>query len=464
MATTGPARPPSLTFYGGAGTVTGSKHLVETEDARVLVDCGLFQGLAELRRRNWAPMPPRLAGVDAVVVTHAHLDHCGYLPVLARAGWRGPVFVTPGTAELVPIVLKDSAHLMIEEAEHANRYGWSKHRPALPLYDAEDAKKAIRQLRVVEYGRDTEIAPGLTLHFGQAGHILGSAWARLDAAGRRVVFSGDLGRPRHSLLRPPQPRPSCDALVLESTYGARTHHDANALATLAETIRRTAGRGGSVLIPAFAVDRTEVVLVTLAKLMRDKEIPELPVYVDSPMALAALRVYREALRQGWPEIRPELAGHDPLTPGRLTELRTVEESMRVNAPRMPSIVISASGMATGGRILHHLEYLLPDYRHTVLIAGYAAAGTRARQLASGARQIKIHGRYVPVRADVVQLDAFSAHADADELVAWASTGEPPGTAYLVHGEPDGSAALAERLRAEHGLVAVVPRDRERVLL
>lgn len=304
----------------------------------------------------------------------------------------------------------------------------------------------------------------MTLRFGQAGHILGSAWAQLRSDGRDVVFSGDLGRPAHSLLRPPSPRPPCDALVLESTYGSRVHHDIDAMDRLGETIRRTARRGGSVLIPAFAVDRTEVVLAALAKLMRSRTIPELPVYVDSPMALAALRVYREAFRDHWPEIRPELAGHDPLTPPSLTELRTVEESMRVNAPRMPSIIISASGMASGGRVLHHLEHMLPDHRHTVLIVGYAAPGTRARSLANGARQIKIHGRYTTVRADVAQLDAFSAHADADELVRWAGAGAAPKTTYLVHGEPEASAAVAERLRAEHDWQAVVPRDRERVLI
>jgi len=454
----------ALTFHGGAGTVTGSKYLVESPESRVLVDCGLFQGLADLRRRNWAPMPRALAEADAVVITHAHLDHCGYLPVLVRSGWRGPVYATPGTSALVPIVLRDSAHLMSEEAAHANKYGWSKHRPALPLYDASDAEKAIGLLEEIEYGAETPVGKDVTLRFGQAGHILGSAWAHLRSDGRDVVFSGDLGRPAHSLLRPPSPRPPCDALVIESTYGARVHDDTDAMDRLGEVVRRTARRGGSVLIPAFAVDRTEVVLAALAKLMRSHTIPDLPVYVDSPMALAALRVYREAFRERWPEIRPELAGHDPLTPRSLTELRTVEESMRVNAPRMPSIIISASGMASGGRVVHHLEHLLPDHRHTVLIVGYAAAGTRARQLVNGARQIKIHGRYTTVRADVVQLDAFSAHADADELVRWATAGIPPKTTYLVHGEPEGSEAVAERLRAEHDWQAVVPRDRERVLI
>lgn len=456
----------SITFLGGVGTVTGSKFLIQSGPSRVLVDCGLFQGLAPLRRRNWRPPPLELDELDAVVLTHAHLDHCGYLPVLVRAGWRGPVYTTPGTAELVSIVLADSAHLMVEEAAHANRYGWSKHHPALPLYDERDADRAVRQISTLDFGCAASVAGGVELEFGRAGHILGSAWARLRLEGdRTVVVSGDLGRPGHRVLRPPQPRPRCDALLLESTYGNRDRHDEDAADRLADTIRRTAARGGSVLIPAFAVDRTEVILIELAKLVRAQAIPDLPILVDSPMALASLRVYRRALAERWTEVRPELADvGDPFNPGHLAELRTVEESMTANRPRMPSIVISASGMATGGRVLYHLEHLLPDKRNTVAVVGFAAAGTRARQLATGARELKIHGRYVPVRAEVVVLDAFSAHADADELIAWAAAGPAPDTAYLVHGEAEGSATLAARLRTEHDWNAVVPRDGERVLI
>ncbi|HEU5474939.1 MAG TPA: MBL fold metallo-hydrolase [Actinophytocola sp.] len=456
----------SITFLGGVGTVTGSKFLVQSGRSRLLVDCGLFQGLAPLRRRNWRPPPLELNELDAVVLTHAHLDHCGYLPVLVRAGWRGPVYTTPGTAELVSIVLADSAHLMVEEAEHANRYGWSKHHPALPLYDERDADRAVRQISTLDFGCAASVAGGVELEFGRAGHILGSARARLRFEGdRTVVVSGDLGRPGHQVLCPPQPRPSCDALLLESTYGNRDRHDEDAADRLADTIRRTAARGGSVLIPAFAVDRTEVILIELAKLVRAEAIPDLPILVDSPMALASLRVYRRALAERWTEVRPELTdAGDPFNPGHLAELRTVAESMTANRPRMPSIVISASGMATGGRVLYHLEHLLPDRRNTVAVVGFAAAGTRARQLATGARELKIHGRYVPVRAEIVVLDAFSAHADADELIAWATAGPAPDTAYLVHGEPEGSATLANRLRTEHDWNAVVPRDGERVLI
>ncbi|MBC6445840.1 MBL fold metallo-hydrolase RNA specificity domain-containing protein [Actinokineospora xionganensis] len=457
--------PPSIDFLGGVGTVTGSKFLVRSGDSRVLVDCGLFQGLAPLRRRNWQRPPVDVTELDAVVLTHAHLDHCGYLPVLVREGWRGPVYVTPGTAALVEIVLRDSAHLLMEEAAHANTHGWSKHRPALPLYDDRDAERALSCLRVVDFGTPTTIAEGVELEFGEAGHILGSAWARLELGGRSAVFSGDMGRQAHRLLAPPRARPECDVLVMESTYGAREHRDEGASDELAELITSTVAGGGSVLIPAFAVDRTEVLLIELAKLMRAGAIPEVPVLVDSPMALASLRVYRRAIGERWAEIRSDLAGGDPFAVPNLQELRTVEESMRANHPRMPSIVISASGMASGGRVLHHLTHLLPDRRNTVVIVGFAAAGTRARQLVDGATQLKIHGRYVPVRARVGVLEGFSAHADSDELVAWAnSAASAPGTTFLVHGEPAASAELARRLGVELGWNAVVPRDGEHVVV
>lgn len=459
---------PSLTFLGGVGTVTGSKFLLDTGATRVLLECGLFQGLSNLRRRNWAEPPVDWHTVDAVVLTHAHLDHSGYLPVLARQGWSGPVYVTPGTARLAQIVLADSAHLQEEDARYAAEGGWSKHATPRPLYDTADAARACELFVPVPHGETTHITTDVALTFGRAGHILGSAWAQLDVAGvdRRLVHSGDMGRAEHPLLRPPEPRPACDALLLESTYGDRLRHDENSWDVLASAITRTVERGGSVLVPAFAVDRTEVLLTALRELTHAGRIPDVPIVVDSPMALACLRIYREAIAQRWPEIRPGLAV-DALDTRGLVEVQTAEESKHWNKPSSPAIIVSASGMATGGRVLHHLKALLPDARNTVAIVGFAAEGTRARQLVEGARQVKIHGDYVPVCAEVVVLDAFSAHADSDELTAWAAgaTGATaPHTCYVVHGEEHSSQAFAERLRRELNWTAVVPREGERVLV
>jgi len=455
--------PASLTFLGAAGTVTGSKYLVQGEHARILLDCGLFQGLSSLRRRNWAPPARPLDALDAVVLTHAHLDHSGYLPLLVRHGWRGPVLATPGTIELARIVLADSAHLMEEEAEHANRYGWSKHQPAQPLYTGRDVEAAVPLFEPVEHGTVRELPGGTRLEFGRAGHILGSAWARLELDGTTLVTSGDLGRPVHPLLRPPEPRPECDTLLLESTYGNRRHDTTEALDRFADMVNRTAERGGSVLVPAFAVDRTEVLLYDLHQLRRAGRIPDLPVVVDSPMALACLRVYRHAQAESWPELRPDLPANVLDLP-HLVEVRTAQESARWNDPRQPAIIVSASGMATGGRILHHLKHVLPQRRHTVAIVGFAAEGTRARQLVDGATAIKIHGGYVPVRCEVFTAASMSAHADADELVAWATSARPPRTCHVVHGEPASAQALATRLHDEAGWTAVVAREGERVLL
>lgn len=460
-------RRPALTFLGGVETVTGSKYLLETDAARVLVDCGLFQGLSTLRRRNWDAPPVDWRTVDGVVLTHAHLDHTGYLPVLVKHGWSGPVYATEGTSRLAEVVLADSAHLQEEDARFANERGWSKHRPALPLYDGQDAARACSLIRPVPTGSPAEIADGFTLTFGRGGHILGSAWAHLRIGtgedARDVVVSGDLGRQGHPLLRPPEPRPECDALLVESTYGDRARGEtADALNRLAATICRTTERGGSVLVPAFAVDRTEVLLAALSELRRADRIPHVPVVLDSPMALKCLATYRTAIAERWPEIRDDVDATTLAWPD-VVEVRTARESMQWNDPRRPAVIISASGMATGGRVLHHLRHLLPDRRHTVAIIGFAAAGTRARQLVDGAREVKIHGEYVPVRAEVEVFDAFSAHADAHEIVEWAGATPVPSSCYVVHGERQASRALAERLRGG-GCTAVVPREGERVLV
>jgi metallo-beta-lactamase family protein len=452
----------SLTFLGATGTVTGSKFLLEHSGGRILVDCGMFQGEAQWRRRNWDAFPIDPATLDGVVLTHAHLDHCGYLPSLVRQGFRGPVVCTPGTAEVAAIVLRDAAHLQMEDAEHARAGGYSRHDPPQPLFDTEDAEVAIRLFQPTDH--HAELGP-VAVRLHRAGHILGSAFAVLELDGRRLLVSGDLGRQHHPLLRPPELPPTVDTVLVESTYGDRRHQPLDR-AQLAGLISTTAARGGVVLMPAFAIDRTAVLLHELTGLIRDGLIPRLPVYVNSPMALAALNVYRSAVTSKSPELRPEIVGgSDPFDPGTLRLVHSVEESMRISDPGRPSIVISASGMATGGRVLYHLARLLPGKRDTVVLPGFQVPGTRGRALLDGARALKIHGRYVPVRAQVVGLSEFSAHADSDELINWLSAApKPPETVYVVHGEDHARAALARRLQDELDWTAATPHHLERVRL
>lgn len=467
MQHAGVHRRPVLSFLGGARTVTGSRFLVDGDGARVLVECGLFQGLKDLRLRNWARFPVDPASIDAVVLTHAHVDHCGYVPALARNGFHGPVVVTPATAELCGVVLPDSGHLQEEDAAYANRKGFSKHAPALPLYTEDDARRSLRLLRPAPFGSVTEIAPGFTVTFARAGHILGSAIATLDVGDRRIVFSGDLGRDDHPLLRPPEPiGEGADVVVVESTYGDRSHEEVAAVDVMRDAIVRTVGRGGTVVIPAFAVDRTEVVLFHLGRLIASGQIPDVPVYVDSPMALRCLDIYRDAVAEGSPEVRSSVIdGGDPFAAEHVIEVRDVEGSMELDANPVPSVLVSASGMATGGRVVHHLRRRLPDARSTVLLVGFQAAGTRGRDLAEGARQVKMLGRYVPVRAEVVAVPGLSAHADGRELAAWVETAPgAPGMIYVVHGELAASEALCDRIHDDRGWPAVVPHQDERVVV
>jgi metallo-beta-lactamase family protein len=466
-----PQRPsvPLLRFFGAAGTVTGSRFLIDTPQARVLVDCGLFQGLKSLRLRNWDPFPIDPATIDAVLLTHAHLDHIGYLPALTRNGFQGPVFATAGTEALARIVLPDSGHLQEEDAEYANRKGYSKHSPALPLYTEEDAHQALTHFVTISFDTQVEVAPGICATFRPAGHILGSAMIALDIDGgrkRTIVFSGDLGRPRHPILRPPAPPPLSDVLLVESTYGNRQHEDMVSLQRFEDAIRRAAARGGMVVIPSFAVDRTEVILFHLRRLIQAKRVPNLPVYVDSPMALAALEVYRQALASGSVELNSAIQQiDDPFDPGRLIEARSVTQSMAINEQHSSSIIISASGMATGGRVLHHLANRLPDHRNLVLLVGFQAEGTRGRLLLEGARSIKMLGRYVPVRAEVINVPAFSIHADQTETLNWLrSTPREPDMVFVVHGEQEAAAALHEKIETELGWTAAIPRQLEQVRL
>jgi metallo-beta-lactamase family protein len=451
----------NLRFLGGTGTVTGSKFLLETGSSRVLAEAGLFQGLRELRRRNWAPFAVPPETLDAVTLTHAHLDHCGYLPRLARDGFTGPALASRWTAELAAIVLRDSAHLQEEDAKYAERKGFSKHAPPLPLYDSTDAERAIALLRSVPFGQQTQITDDVYLRFERAGHILGSAIVQLEVDGTAVVLSGDLGRDTHPILNPPAPPPDADVVLVESTYGDRGHEDPGEV--LADAVRRTVARGGSVVIPAFAVDRTEILLHELSRLIRSGAIPDVPVYVDSPMALAALSLYREAIKARSEEIRAELLddGDDPFDHEYFREAHTVEESKQLNDPVSPVIIVSASGMATGGRVVHHLAGMLPDPKHTVVLSGFQAVGTRGRDLLEGAQQLKMHGRYVRVRAEVVQLPGFSAHADADEIIQWlARAARPPETCFVVHGEEQSAEVLARRIQEELDWTVVVPRPGE----
>ncbi len=460
-------RPATLTFLGAAGTVTGSRFLVDAGDARVLVECGLFQGLKQERLRNWDTFPVEPASIDAVVVTHAHVDHVGFLPRLCRSGFAGPVVCSSGTAALARIVLPDSGHLQEEEAAWANRGGYSKHRPALPLYTEVDAEASLERLTPQAFDVPVPLAPGVTATLRPAGHILGSATVRLDVdLGPSVLFSGDLGRHDHPLLRPPAPPGDVDVVVMESTYGGRARQDDDSVDRLASLIERTASRGGTVVVPAFAVDRTEVVLYHLRRLMDDGRVPRLPVHVDSPMALRALDVYRRAIAAGDPDIDPRLRHEqEPFDTGHLHEVRSVAASKALADTAMPSIIVSASGMATGGRVLHHLSRLLPDPRNAVALVGFQAAGTRGRLLQEGRTELKMLGRYVPVRAEVVSFDGFSVHADHDELLSWLGAATPaPELTYLVHGEPAASAALQAAVVDRLGWRAVVPSPGERVSL
>lgn len=460
---------PTLRFLGAARTVTGSRFLLETPRARVLVDCGLFQGLKELRLRNWEPFPVDARSLHAVVLTHAHLDHSGYLPALVRQGFEGPVFCTENTAALCRILLPDAGRIQEEDASYANRKGFSKHEPALPLFDEQDALAALRRLRPVAPDAAFEVAPGVAVSFHRAGHILGSAWLRFVVDGREddaLIVSGDLGRTHHPILMAPEAPSACGTLLVESTYGGRQHDERGAFERMADAIRRTAERGGAVLIPAFAVDRTEVLLLHLRELAAAGRIPQLPIYVDSPMALAALRVYEHAVRDGDAEIRPELRGHpEPFDPGGLVEAHDTQASKAIHDAPLPAVIISASGMATGGRVLHHLARRLPDPRNTVVLAGYQAAGTRGRSLLEGAQSLKIHGRYVPVHAEIVDGAGFSVHADSEELLGWLGAApSPPRVAFVVHGEPLESMALQQAIATRLRWSAVVPQHGERVRL
>jgi metallo-beta-lactamase family protein len=458
----------AIECFGAAGTVTGSKFLVEAADRRLLIDCGLFQGLKELRERNWAPLPIAPARIDAVVLTHAHIDHTGYLPRLFRDGFTGPVHATHATADLARIMLPDSGHLQEEEAAYHNKRGTSKHAPALPLYTAEEAVAAAARVTGAPYDTPFELAPGLRVTFARAGHIIGSASVSLEvgAAGerRRVVFSGDVGRRDAPILPDPAPIGAADYVVVESTYGDRRHGSDSIADQLVQAIDAAVERGGAIVVPAFAVGRTQELLYHLSALARAGRIPHLPTYLDSPMAIDTTAVYGTHPEEFDEEMRRRVGqGDSPFRYGDLRVARTADESRAINAVTGPVLIIAASGMATGGRILHHLRNRLSDPRTTVLLVGYQAVGSRGRLLQDGASTVRIFGEDVRVRARVTAVHGLSAHADADGLLAWLRTARPaPKRVIVVHGEPQPAATFADRIRRELGWDAVVPAYRDRL--
>jgi metallo-beta-lactamase family protein len=439
----------TLTFLGAARTVTGSKYLLEVDRHRLLVDCGQFQGLKELRRRNWGPLPVHPSSIESVILTHAHIDHSGLLPRLVANGFHGRIFCTAGTADLCSLVLPDAGRLQEEDARLANRHRFSRHAPALPLFTEADAQAALRQLEVVPFGEAVDVLPGVQAEFTHAGHLLGSAFVRVsrrNGQGKRILFGGDLGRYDRPILPDPSPAPDADILLVESTYGNRVHPDTDDAVLIERVLDDTYARHGRVIVPAFAVGRAEEVLYWIRTLETRGKIAAVPVYLDSPMAVEALSFYARHERELDPEVQKGAGAVEPYRPARFRAVASPRESKEVVAGRDPAIVISASGMATGGRVLHHLASCLPDPRHTILFVGYQAAGTRGRALVDGAKAVKIHGVMVPVAARIQKVDSMSAHADSKEILRWLGTfSRPPERTFLVHGEPVAQLALKDTI-------------------
>ncbi|MFD3300497.1 MBL fold metallo-hydrolase RNA specificity domain-containing protein [Aquipseudomonas alcaligenes] len=442
----------SLTSLGGAGTVTGSKHLLTCGDTRLMIDCGLFQGLKNLRELNWQRLPINPGDIDAVVLTHAHLDHCGYLPRLVLDGFSGRIHCSNATRDVAELILRDSAFLQEKDAELANRKGFSKHSPALPLYRVADIDRTMALFKPAALHEEVTLPGDGRLLLRRAGHILGASTAQIDIGGRRILFSGDLGRYDDPVMHDPESVPEADYVVIESTYGNRHHDTTDPLDALEEVIKRTVQRGGTVVIPAFAVGRAQSLIHSLWQLRRSGRLHNLPVYLDSPMATSAselLQRYPKDHRLGRQDCEAACES--------VNYVRDVEESKALSANRYPKVIISASGMATGGRVLHHIAAFGPDHRNTLLFSGYQAAGTRGRKLLEGARETKIYGQWLPINAEIAELPMMSAHADSDELMRWLSGFQrAPRRVFVVHGEADASEALRERIQRELGWSVCVP--------
>lgn len=445
-----------LTFLGGVGTVTGSKYLLQLDGRRVLVDCGLFQGFKQLRLRNWAPLPIEPATIDTVVLTHAHIDHSGYLPLLLKNGFSGRILCTEATRDLCAILLPDSGHLMEREAEFANRHGFSRHRPALPLYTQKEAEAVLAHFHPIDFGKPVTLGAGISLRLVPAGHILGAAIVEMRVNGLTIVFSGDLGRPGSATMVDPTPVSHADYLLVESTYGDRRHDARDPEDALADVIMRTVARGGTVVIPSFAVGRAQTLMFHLYRLKAAGRILDVPIFLDSPMAVDASEIFCKHVRQhrlDEPQCRATChVAH---------YVHSAEESKALDRNHAPKVIISASGMATGGRVLHHLKHFAPDARNTILFAGFQAGGTRGAAMTGGAEAIKMHGQYIPVRAEVANLHMLSAHADADEILSWLDHfNAPPRMTFVVHGEPAASDTLRLRIKERFGWPCRVPEYRE----
>lgn len=449
-----------MTFLGAAGTVTGSKYLLEHRGRHVLIDCGLFQGYKQLRLHNWDPFQLPVSDLDAIVLTHAHLDHSGYLPVLVRNGYRGPVYATPATCELVAILLLDSGRLQEEEAEFANRHGFSKHTPALPLYTEKDAERALKLLRPVELHHRVNILPDVAILLRGAGHILGAATVEVTADGITLLCSGDLGRPEDPLMFAPESVEQADYLLVESTYGDRKHPQESPQAQLADVITRTTLRHGITLVPSFAVGRAQLLMYHLYRLKQQHAIPDVPIYLNSPMATDVTHLYQRFGSEH------RLSAQDCEGMCSVAHfVRTTRESIELDQQRTPAVIIAASGMATGGRVIHHLKALAPNPINTLLIPGFQAGGTRGAHIIAGAPSVRIHGKDVPIRAEVVPMETLSAHADADEIMQWLrGFKRPPKHTFVVHGEPNASDVLRRRISVELGWSVSVPEYRENVEL
>lgn len=443
-----------LSFFGAVGTVTGSKYLVEEENKNFLIDCGLFQGLKELRLRNWEPLPINPKMINSIVLTHAHLDHTGFLPIIVKQGFNGPIYASKSTKELTEILLLDAGHLQEEEANRANRYGYSRHKPALPLYTVDDAEAALRHIQGVDFGKNYSLSPTLNFSLNRSGHILGSSFVTLKNKTTTLVFSGDLGRPHDPVMRPPETIKFADYLVLESTYGNRLHATGKASEQLAEIINSTLAKGGSVIIPSFAVGRSQSILYYIYQLMQEKRISDqIPIYLDSPMAQDATDL--------WCRYEHENSLSEETTRGvcsLATYTQSREDSKKLNASHFPAIIISASGMAEGGRVLHHIAHYAPHPENTIMFAGFQAAGTRGYDMLHGKKEIKIFGQTVPIRARIENLDALSSHADYQEILDWLKGFEkPPKRVFLTHGEPNAAESLKTKIEQTYGWNVTIPK-------